>query len=84
MAIKNVGIIGCGLMGSGIAQVSAQFGYDVVVKEVNREILEKGLERIKNFLEKGVEKEKITKSQMDETYSRITGTTEMSDLNELP
>ena len=82
MVIKNVGIIGCGLMGSGIAQVSAQSGYDVVVREISRELLDKGLESIKKFLEKGVEKEKITKHEMEETYSRITGTTEMSDLNE--
>ena len=82
MVIKNVGIIGCGLMGSGIAQVSAQSGYDVVVREISRELLDKGLESIKKFLEKGVEKEKISKSEMDETYARITGTTEMADLSE--
>ena len=82
MVIKNVGIIGCGLMGSGIAQVSAQSGYGVVVREISRELLDKGLESIKKFLEKGVEKEKISKSEMDETYARITGTTEMADLSE--
>ena len=82
MTIKNVGVVGCGLMGSGIAQISAQSGYDVVVRELNRELLDKGLEKIKKFLEKGVEKKKLTESEMEETYSRITGTTKMSDLNE--
>lgn len=82
MAIKKVGVLGCGLMGSGIAQTAAQSGYEVIVREINQELLDKGLGRIKDFLSKGVEREKLSQSEMDETLSKITGTTELSDLSD--
>ena len=56
MKIEKLGIVGCGLMGAGIAQVAAQAGYTTVVREINAELLEKGLNHISAFLEKGVEK----------------------------
>ena len=56
MEIKKVGVVGCGLMGSGIAQVCAQSNYGVTVLEANEGLLEKGLESIGRFLAKGVEK----------------------------
>ena len=56
MEIKRVGVVGCGTMGSGIAQVCAQSGYQVVVIENRKEILKKGLASIESFLAKGVEK----------------------------
>ena len=82
MAIKKVGVLGCGLMGSGIAQTAAQSGHEVIVREINQELLDKGLGRIKDFLSKGVEREKLSQSEMDETLSKITGTTELSDLSD--
>ena len=54
MPIKTVGVLGCGLMGSGIAQVSAAAGYKTIVREVNDTYIEKGLARIKKFLDDGV------------------------------
>ena len=50
MAIKTVGVVGCGLMGSGIAQVCAQKGYRTVVREVNDDLLRRGLDRLRGFL----------------------------------
>lgn len=82
MALKKVGVLGCGLMGSGIAQVAAQSGYEVVVREVNQELLDKGLGRIKDFLSKGVERGKLSQSDMDKTFSKISGTTDLSDLSD--
>ena len=80
MAIKKVGVLGCGLMGSGIAQVSARSGYDVVIREVSQELLDKGLGNIEKFLQKGVDKGKTSESDMKETLSRISGTVDISDL----
>ena len=57
--LKTIGVIGCGLMGSGIAQISAQAGFKTVVREVNDEFLKKGLGKIEDFLNKGVEKGKV-------------------------
>ncbi len=82
MAIKKVGVLGCGLMGSGIAQVTAQSGYEVVVREINQELLDEGIAKIRNFLAKGVEKGKMSQSDMDGTLSKISGTTELADLSD--
>ncbi|MCH8928212.1 MAG: 3-hydroxybutyryl-CoA dehydrogenase [Candidatus Marinimicrobia bacterium] len=78
--MKKVGVLGCGLMGSGIAQVSARSGYDVVIREVSQELLDKGLGNIEKFLQKGVDKGKTSESDMKETLSRISGTVDISDL----
>ncbi|MFQ5627772.1 MAG: 3-hydroxyacyl-CoA dehydrogenase family protein [bacterium] len=78
--MKKVGVIGCGLMGSGIAQVSAQAGYHTIVREVNDEFLQKGLGRIDGFLSKSVEKGKITADSKNAIISRLQGTTELSHL----
>lgn len=82
MSIKKVGVLGCGLMGSGIAQVAAQSGYEVIVREVNQELLDQGLGRISDFLAKGVKREKLSQPDMDETLSKITGTIELGDLSD--
>lgn len=81
MEIKKVGVVGCGLMGSGIAQVSAQAGFQTVVREVNDEFLQKGLGRIDGFLSKSVEKEKITTDDKNAVMSRLKGTTKLADLS---
>lgn len=80
MAIQKVGVIGCGLMGHGIAQVAAQAGCDVVVREAEQGALEKGLGRITKSLGKLVEKEKLSQVQADESSGRISGTLDLSDL----
>jgi enoyl-CoA hydratase/3-hydroxyacyl-CoA dehydrogenase len=80
MEIKKVGVIGCGLMGAGIAQTAAQAGYDTIVRELNEELLEKGLERISAFLDKGVEKKKMSQAKRDATWAHVSGTTELVDL----
>lgn len=82
MNIKKVGVVGCGLMGAGIAQVAAQAGYDTIVLEVKEEFLKKGMGHISSFLDKGVEKKKMTQADRDATWSRISGTTDAKDLAE--
>jgi 3-hydroxybutyryl-CoA dehydrogenase len=80
MQVKTVGVVGCGLMGSGIAQVCAEAGYTVVVREVNDELLKKGLGKIESFLKKGVEKGKVTAERMKEVVGRLQGTTDLQQL----
>src|SRR5688572_23549380 len=80
MAIKKVGVLGCGLMGSGIAQVAAQAGYDVVVREVEQKYLDKGMGGIQKSLGKFVEKGKIQQEIMDACMNRLKGTTALQDL----
>jgi len=78
--VKKVGVVGCGLMGSGVAQVCAQAGYPTLVREPTPELLEKGLSRISAFLDKGVARGKLSEAQREATWGRISGTTELSDL----
>ncbi len=80
MAIRKVGVIGCGLMGSGIAQVSAQAGFPTLVREVSANALEKGLGSIRRFLQAGVDKGKLAAPEMEKTLANLTGTTELSAL----
>jgi len=80
--IKKVGVIGCGQMGSGIAQVCAQAGYQVVVSEVNDEFLDKGLSSIDTYLARSVQKERITQQDKDAIIGRIKGTTSMNDFGD--
>ncbi len=82
MPIQKVGVIGCGLMGSGIAQVCAQRGYRTVVREVNDELLKKGLDRIRGFLGDGVKRGKLKQEDMDATLKNISGTTAFNDLKD--
>jgi 3-hydroxybutyryl-CoA dehydrogenase len=79
MEIKKVGVVGCGLMGHGIAQVSAQSGYDVVVREVSQEKLDTGLGKINKQLARAVEKGRMEQSQADEVTGRIKGTLAYED-----
>jgi 3-hydroxybutyryl-CoA dehydrogenase len=78
--IKKVGVLGCGLMGSGIAQVSAQAGYETVVVEVEQKFLDKGLTGIDKSLGKFVEKGKLSAEEKDLCMSRLTGSTSLSEL----
>ncbi|MBI5710521.1 MAG: 3-hydroxybutyryl-CoA dehydrogenase [Candidatus Eisenbacteria bacterium] len=80
MAIHKVGVAGCGLMGSGIAQVSAQAGFPTVVREVSANALEKGLGSIRRFLQGGVDKGKLAAADMESTLANLAGTIELRDL----
>jgi len=82
MEIKKVGVVGCGLMGSGIAQVCAQAGYLTIVSEINDAFLNKGLGSIKSSLEKAVAKGKVGEGDRDAILGRLKGTTNMGDLKD--
>lgn len=78
--IKRVGVLGCGLMGSGIAQVAAAAGYDTVVRDVTKEFLDRGRAGIEKSLAKFVEKGKFDAAARDQTLKRLTFTTTVADL----
>jgi len=80
--IKKVGVLGCGLMGSGIAQVAAQSGYDTVVVEVEQKFLDKGLSGIDKSLGKFVEKGKLSADDKKASLSRLRGSVSLKDLAE--
>jgi 3-hydroxybutyryl-CoA dehydrogenase len=80
MTIKNVGVLGCGLMGAGVAQVSAAAGFRTVVLEVNEAVLQKGLGRIDKFLTDGVAKGKVSEEAKRTTLGNLSGTTKYEDL----
>jgi 3-hydroxybutyryl-CoA dehydrogenase len=80
MAIKTVGVLGCGLMGAGIAQVCAQSGYTTIVREVEESALQKGLRRIEKFLADGVAKGKLSELERGRTLDWLSGTTRLEDL----
>ena len=80
MTIQTVGVLGCGLMGSGIAQVSAAAGYKTIVREVDEPALQKGLSRIRKFLDDGVAKGKVASDAREATLARLAGTTKFEEL----
>lgn len=82
MEIKKVGVLGCGLMGSGIAQVSAQFGYKTVVREINEDLLDKGLKSIETFMEKSIAKGKYTEFARRCVHENLKGTLELNDFKD--
>jgi 3-hydroxybutyryl-CoA dehydrogenase len=79
MEIKKVGVVGCGLMGSGIVEVCAKAGYEVVVSEINDEFLQKGMDRFNKSLSRAVSKGKATQEEIDAALARVKGTTDMAD-----
>jgi 3-hydroxybutyryl-CoA dehydrogenase len=82
MAIKTVGVLGCGLMGAGIAQVAAAAGFRTVVLEVNEAFLTKGMGRIEKFLAGGVDKGKMTAEERDRILGNLSGTTQYTDMKD--
>jgi len=80
MEIRKVGVLGCGLMGSGIAQVAAQSGHPTTVLEVSKELLDAGLKRIDQFLSNGVSRGKVRPEEKQATLSRLAGTTDYAAL----
>lgn len=80
MEIKNVSVVGAGTMGNGIAQVFAQNGFNVLLVETGQEFLDRGIQTIKSNLDRMLSKEKINKTERDETLERIRGTLQLKDL----
>jgi len=79
MEIKNITVLGSGIMGHGIAQVSAMAGYNVVLRDIEQEFLDKAMGKIKWSLDKLVSKEKISEDQRDEIFSRIKPIVDLND-----
>jgi len=79
MTIRKVGVVGCGLMGAGIAQTCAQSGYEVIVREVNQQLLDKGVARIQSAWDMMASKGKLPQGQVDENRSRLHGTLSLED-----
>jgi len=82
MEIRKVGVVGCGQMGSGIAEVCARSGYSVIVSEINQEFLDKGMTALKSSLDKAVSKGKLAEQDRDATLGRLRGTTKMEDFKD--
>jgi len=82
MEIKKIGVLGAGAMGSGIAQVASQTGYEVILRDIEDSFVERGLKSINSFLSKSVEKGKMDAAQKDAIMGRIKGTTDMSAMKD--
>src|SRR5271169_6312904 len=82
MAIEKVAVVGCGLMGSGIAQVAAQSGCQVTVREVSQQLLDKGLQSIEKNLQRLVDKGTLPAADRDQVRARLRGTTNLEDLKD--
>jgi 3-hydroxybutyryl-CoA dehydrogenase len=80
MTIKKVGVVGCGLMGRGIAEVAARSGYETVVREVSQELLDKGLEKVRGSLARAVERGKIEEKEAEAAAGRLSGGVEVEVL----
>ena len=78
--VRTVGVVGCGLMGSGIAEVAARAGQDVVVLETSEELLQRGRGRIESSTGKAVERGRLSGDERDDALGRIRGTTDVNDL----
>ena len=83
MEIKRLGVVGAGAMGNGIAQLAAQIGCDVVMRDIEDAFVERGMKNIDRFLSKSVEKGKLEPTEKDTILGRITGTTDMSRLKDV-
>jgi 3-hydroxybutyryl-CoA dehydrogenase len=80
MKIRKVGVLGCGLMGAGIAEVAARAGFDTVVREVSEEVVSKGIDRIRGSLARAVEKGKLPAAERDAALGRLQGVVDLAAL----
>ncbi|MCP4164969.1 MAG: 3-hydroxybutyryl-CoA dehydrogenase [Chloroflexi bacterium] len=80
MYVQTIGVVGCGLMGSGIAEVAAKSGFDVIVGEMNDDLLHAGMERIEHSLGRAVIKGKLSQIDADTVLTNIDGTVDLADL----
>ncbi|MCB0833523.1 MAG: 3-hydroxybutyryl-CoA dehydrogenase [Bacteroidetes bacterium] len=78
--VKTIGVLGCGLMGAGIAQVAASSGFKTIVREINQDLVDKGLGNIKKQLERNAAKGKITPEDKDKTIANLSGATSLDEL----
>lgn len=83
MEIKTIGVLGAGVMGNGIAQVAAQSGYNVILRDIEDRFVENGIKNVDKFLAKSVEKGKMTAEAKNEVMGRIKGTTNLGDLKDV-
>jgi len=83
MKVKKIGVVGAGQMGHGIALVSAQAGFTVILRDVKEEYVQKGIHRIEKFLDKSIEKGKLSEDDKKKILSRITGTTTLTNLKDV-
>jgi 3-hydroxybutyryl-CoA dehydrogenase len=83
MEIKKIGVLGAGAMGNGIAQVCAQTGYDVIMRDIADEFVQRGMKTIDGFLSKSVEKGKLSEDDKKKTLGKIKGTTKLEDLKDV-
>ncbi len=81
MPIERVGVVGCGLMGAGIAEVCAKSGYTVIVQEVNGDLLQAGMKRITGSMDRAVNKGKLSAADRDAAQTRIMGVTQLQDMH---
>ncbi len=82
MAVKKIGVIGAGQMGHGIALVAAKAGFDVILRDIKDEYVKKGLGKIERFLDKSIEKGKMTADEKEKILSHLKGTTKLEDLKD--
>lgn len=80
MEIKRVGVVGCGVMGSGIAQLCIQSGYETITREISQERLDRGLSTIKSYLDRGVERGRMPPEERDQAMARLKGTVALEDM----
>ena len=83
MNVKKIGVIGAGQMGHGIALVAAQAGFNVIIRDIEKDYVEKGIGRIEKFLSKSVEKGKMEETEKKKIMSRISGTTKLQVLKDV-
>lgn len=83
MKINKIGVIGAGQMGHGIALVSAQAGFNVIIRDVNDDFVKKGIAKIEKFFDKSIEKGKINADEKKKIMTKIIGTTKLDDLKDV-
>ncbi len=82
MEIKRIGVVGCGQMGAGIVEVAARAGFFVTVREINEDLLARGLERVKKSMSRAVSRGKLTEEEMEAAMGRIRGTVDLAELSD--
>jgi len=83
MVVKKIGVIGAGQMGHGIALVAAKAGFDVILRDIKDEFVKKGMNKIERFLDKSIEKGKMTADEKKKILSHIKGTTKLENLKDV-
>ncbi|MCD6468542.1 MAG: 3-hydroxybutyryl-CoA dehydrogenase [Thermoplasmata archaeon] len=83
MKVERIGVVGAGQMGHGIALVAAEAGFNVVLRDIKKEYVDKGLSRMEKFLDRSIEKGKLTAEEKKEILDRVEGTTKLEDLKDV-